>query len=60
MPTAHKEGFTNANLAEIALAGGTTAKLGLQLNVAGGQTKVTVTEVPGEVRADEPSHWLRF
>jgi len=52
--TAHKEGFTSADLSDIALAGGTSAELDLQLNVAGGQTKVTVTGVPGEVRADEP------
>ena len=34
--------------------GGTTAQLNLQLAVSGGQTKVTVTGVAGEVRADEP------
>jgi Carboxypeptidase regulatory-like domain len=52
--TAHKEGFTDAKFQGVILAGGTTADLIFQLNVAGGQTEVTVTGVPGEVRADEP------
>jgi len=52
--TAHKAGFINANLINITLAGGTTANLTFQLSVSGSQTRVTVTGVPGEARADEP------
>ena len=52
--TAHKQGFADANLTDVALVPGTTAELNLQLAVSGGQTKITVTGVAGEVRADEP------
>jgi hypothetical protein len=52
--TARKQGFADANLTDVVLVGGTTAELDLQLAVSGGQTKVTVTGVAGEVRADEP------
>jgi hypothetical protein len=38
----------------VTLSAGTTADLNLQLNVAGGQSQITVTGVAGEVRADEP------
>ena len=52
--TANKAGFSEARLADVTLAGGTTANLTLQLSVAGSESKVTVTGVPGEVRADSP------
>ena len=52
--TAHKQGFADANLTDVGLVAGTTAQLNLQLAVSGGQTKVTVTGVAGDVRADEP------
>ncbi len=52
--TANKAGFSEARLADVTLAGGTTADLTLQLSVAGSESKVTVTGVPGEVRADSP------
>jgi len=52
--TAVKEGFAEARLINTTLAGGTTADIKLQLNVAGGQTQVTVTGAVGEVRTDSP------
>jgi Carboxypeptidase regulatory-like domain/TonB dependent receptor len=52
--TASKAGFADANVADLTLEGGTGATITLQLNVAGGQTHVTVTGVVGEVRTDEP------
>ena len=52
--TASKQGFADAKLADIALQGGATANINLQLNVAAGQTRITVTGVAGEVRTDEP------
>jgi len=51
---ASKSGFADAVAKDIALIGGATADVTLQLNVAGGQTQVTVTGVGGEVRADQP------
>ncbi len=51
---ASKAGFAEANLKAVTLAGGATAELNLQLNVAGGQTQVTVTGVAGQVRTDAP------
>jgi hypothetical protein len=51
---ATKSGFAAARLADVSLAGGTTAELSLQLNVAGGTTQVTVTGVVGEVHTDGP------
>jgi Carboxypeptidase regulatory-like domain len=50
---AHKENFANAELANVSLIGGSSAEANLQLNVLGGQTKVTVTGTVGEVRSDE-------
>ena len=38
----------------VALAGGTTADVTLELNVAGAQGQVTVTGAAGEVRTDSP------
>ena len=52
--TASKSGFADVHLEGMTLAGGTTADINLQLNVAGGQTQVTVTGVAGEVRTDSP------
>src|SRR5581483_1236053 len=52
--TASKSGFAAAHLENISLQAGATADINLQLNVAAGQTQVTVTGVAGEVRADEP------
>jgi hypothetical protein len=52
--SAVKEGFAPGALNGVTLQGGATADLRIQLNVAAGQTLVTVTGVVGEVRADEP------
>src|SRR5713101_1857625 len=52
--TAGKQGFAEAHVDNVTLVGGTTANVNLQLNVAGGETQVTVTGVAGEVRTDEP------
>jgi hypothetical protein len=52
--TATKQGFADATLDKVSLSGDTAADLNLQLNVAGGQSQITVTGVAGEVRADEP------
>jgi hypothetical protein len=52
--TAVKEGFAEARLKNTMLAGGTRADVNLQLDVAGGQTQVTVTGVVGDVRTDSP------
>jgi Carboxypeptidase regulatory-like domain/TonB dependent receptor len=52
--TAGKSGFADALLDNVTLEGGTTADLAFQMNVAGSQSQVTVTGVPGEVRADSP------
>ncbi len=51
---ASKQGFADAKLSDVALQGGATATINLQLNVAAGETRVTVTGVAGEVRGDEP------
>ncbi len=52
--TASKQGFADGELKHVTLEGGTTADLTVQLNVAGGQTQLTVTGVAGEVRTDQP------
>jgi hypothetical protein len=52
--TAAKSGFAEARLDKVTLSGDTTADLNLQLNVAGGQSQITVTGVAGEIRTDEP------
>ncbi len=52
--TASKSGFTDAGLQNVSLEGGSTADVNLQLNVAGGQTQVSVTSVAGAVRTDMP------
>jgi hypothetical protein len=52
--TATKAGFADAKLDNVTLTGDTAADLELQLNVAGGQSQITVTGVAGQVRSDEP------
>ncbi len=52
--TVHKQGFADAKLTDITLAGGTTASLHLQLNVAAGKEEIVVTGAVGDVRTDEP------
>ncbi len=52
--TATRQGFSDGHLGDITLEGGTAAEINLQLNVAAGQTQVTVTGVVGEVRTDQP------
>jgi hypothetical protein len=52
--SASKPGFAGAHREDLILEGGTAAHITLQLNVAGGETHVTVTGVAGEVRGDEP------
>ena len=51
---AAKEGFASTTLPPTTFAGGTTASIALQLNVAGALTEVTVTGAAGELRTDEP------
>jgi hypothetical protein len=58
--TASKSGFADTQFNEVALAGGTTANLTLQLSVAAGQTQITVTGIVGEVRADQPQLGTRL
>ncbi|MGA2260628.1 MAG: TonB-dependent receptor [Acidobacteriota bacterium] len=58
--TADKQGFAQANLNDVTLAGGTSADIGLQLNVAGGQFQVTVTGEAGGVRTDQPQLGVRL
>ncbi len=48
-----KQGFGEAELANITLIGGQTADINLQLNVSATETKVTVTGIVGEIRTDE-------
>ncbi|HEV2688000.1 MAG TPA: TonB-dependent receptor [Bryobacteraceae bacterium] len=57
---AAKPGFVDSHLNGLTLAGGTTAQVNIQLNVAGGQTEVTVTGEAGEVRTDEPQLGVRL
>jgi hypothetical protein len=52
--TVTKQGFAEAHKEHIALAGGSTANIALELNVAGGQTEVTVLGAAGDVRIDQP------
>ncbi len=51
---ARKSGFADAELKQVTLQGGATADLNIQLNIASGQSQVSVTGVVGEVRADQP------
>ena len=57
---AMKQGFGDSVVAGTVLAGGTTADVAIQLSVAGGQEKVTVTGSAGEVRADQPQLGIRL
>lgn len=52
--TAQKQGFAVTRVRNIALVAGRTAEFDLQINVAGGKSKVTVTGVLGEVLTDQP------
>ena len=52
--TANKSGFAEARVNDVMLAGGTTADVSLQMNVAGAQAQVTVTGAVGEVHTDSP------
>lgn len=58
--TAAKQGFAEAHWNDVTLAGGTTADLNLQLRVAAGETRLTVTGVVGEVRTDQPQLGIRL
>ena len=58
--TARKQGFADAEVKDVTLAGGATAGINLQLNVAGGQTQVTVIGTVGDVRTDAPQIGTRF
>jgi hypothetical protein len=51
---ARKSGFADAQLDNVALVGGRTANLDLQLSAGGGKTEITVTGTVGEIRTDEP------
>ncbi len=51
---ASKQGFADAKVADIELRGGANATIDLQLNIAAGATRVTVTGAADEVRTDEP------
>ena len=58
--TGRKQGFAEANVSGLILVGGENARITLQINLALGETKVTVTGVAGEVRADEPQLGIRI
>jgi hypothetical protein len=49
-----KPGFAETHQSHLTLASGSTARIALQLNIAGGQTVVTVVGAAGEPRLDEP------
>ncbi|MGA3015856.1 MAG: TonB-dependent receptor [Bryobacteraceae bacterium] len=49
-----KQGFATASLDKVEVSGGGSADVSLQLNVASGQSQVTVTGAVGEVRTDQP------
>jgi hypothetical protein len=51
---ASKTGFADVRIAHLALAGGTSPEIQLQLDIAGGHTEIAVTGVAGEVRTDAP------
>src|SRR5271157_4268984 len=52
--SAAKQGFATARLDKVEVSGGGSADVSLQLNVASGQSQVTVTGAVGEVRTDQP------
>ena len=49
-----KAGFAETHKEHLVLAGGSTAEIELQLNVAGAMATVTVTGAAGDVRVDQP------
>jgi hypothetical protein len=49
----HKQGFADLSR-PLTLAGDRTAKIKLQLNVEGSETKIAVTGTVGEIRTDQP------
>jgi hypothetical protein len=51
---ARKAGFADAGRKSLALEGGSTATIDLELAVAEGNAQITVTGVAGEVRTDQP------
>jgi Carboxypeptidase regulatory-like domain/TonB dependent receptor len=53
--TIQKQGFAEAHLSDVTLAGGSIAQVHLRMNVAPGETSVTVTGAVGAVRTDEPA-----
>ena len=52
--SASKQGFATAALDKVEVSGGGSADVSLQLNVASGQSQITVTGAVGEVRTDQP------
>jgi hypothetical protein len=51
---AARQGFAEAAVSGLQLAGGRTADVYLELSVAGSRSAVTVTGVVGEIRTDQP------
>lgn len=51
---AAKQGFAETHLPATTLAGGSTAEISVELNVAGARADVTVIGAAGGVRADQP------
>jgi len=52
--SAAKQGFATATQDKVEVSGGGAADVSLQLNVASGQSQITVTGAVGEVRTDQP------
>lgn len=52
--SAAKQGFATASVDKVEVSGGSSADVRLELNVAAGQSQVTVTGAVGEVRTDQP------
>src|SRR5260370_22632580 len=57
---ATKQGFADAHIKDVTLAGGATAGINLQLNVAAGEHLITVIGAVGEVRTDAPQLGTRL
>jgi hypothetical protein len=51
---ATKEKFSEAVLSNLALGGGSTADVKLELRVSGGSTEISITGTAGEIRTDQP------
>lgn len=49
-----KGGFAETVVTSTTLAGGSTADISLELNIAGATTEVTVTGAAGDIRVDQP------